>query len=192
MSIVRRTLVLGGTRSGKSAYAEALAAEAPVVRYVATGRRIVGDADWNARLDAHRARRPSEWSTVESSDGLAVTLHEAHPGTTIVDDLGTWLTSALDDADAWDLPRGTVAPATDALCAAVQQYRGDLVLVSPEVGWGVVPATRSGRLFQDEMGTLNSRLAATCETVVLVVAGLPLPLKSDNPKTDDDSGSDFR
>ncbi|WP_037180790.1 bifunctional adenosylcobinamide kinase/adenosylcobinamide-phosphate guanylyltransferase [Rhodococcoides fascians] len=192
MSTVRRTLVLGGTRSGKSAYAESLAAEAPVVRYVATGRRIAGDADWDARLDAHRARRPSEWSTVESSDGLVETLREAHPGTTIVDDLGTWLTGALDDAGAWDLARGTVAPATDALCAAVQRYRGDLVLVSPEVGWGVVPATRSGRLFQDEMGTLNSRLAATCETVVLVVAGLPLPLKSDDPTTDDDSGSDFQ
>lgn len=129
---------------------------------------------------------------MESSDGLVETLREAHPGTTIVDDLGTWLTGALDDADAWDRPRGIVAPAADALCAAVQQYRGDLVLVSPEVGWGVVPATRSGRLFQDEMGTLNSRLAATCETVVLVVAGLPLPLKSDDPKTDDESGSDFR
>ena len=95
----------------------------------------------------------------------------------LVDDLGTWLTTELDRQGAWDAPRGTVTPAADSLVASVENYRGHLVLVSPEVGLAVIPETRSGRLFRDEIGTLNARIAAVCDRVVLVVAGLPLILK---------------
>ncbi len=101
-----------------------------------------------------------------------------HLGTTIVDDLGTWLTHTIDDHRAWDSPRGTVAPDVATLVDAVSRSREHLVIVSPEVGMSVVPDTRSGRLFQDEIGSLNSALAAVCDTVVLVVAGLPLTLKT--------------
>lgn len=175
-------LVLGGARSGKSAFAEAAAAayaqhHSCDVRYIATGRRDPNDADWAARIDAHRRRRPESWRTAESTVGLPVLLGD-HADVTVVDDLGSWLTGVIDDNHAWELPRGTVVPECDELVDAVAGCTGTVVLVSPEVGWGVVPATRSGRLFQDEMGALNGRLAAVCDRVVLVVAGLPLTLKN--------------
>lgn len=179
----RRTLVLGGARSGKSAHAEGLLddpdGEHPV-RYVATARRYPGDDDWEARIDLHRRRRPASWTTVETGgDGGLVDLLAApgvHPPT-LVDDLGTWLTCELDDAAAWDAPRGTISPRTDALVDAVAGFDGRLLLVSPEVGLGVIPETRSGRLFRDEIGALNSRLAEVCDDVVLVIAGIAMPLK---------------
>lgn len=177
MTLPLRTLVLGGVRSGKSAFAEALASRSERVCYIATGRHDAADSDWEARIEAHRLRRPPDWVTVESASGLPLALSELCDGVTLVDDLGTWLTGTIDDRDAWELPRGSIAPDSDALVNAVTHRTDPVVLVSPEVGWGVVPHTRSGRLFQDEMGTLNRRLATVCDSVVLVVAGLPLALK---------------
>jgi adenosylcobinamide kinase/adenosylcobinamide-phosphate guanylyltransferase len=179
-----RTLVLGGTRSGKSAWAEARAGTAADVTYVATAAPRIGDGDWDARVALHRARRPHHWHTVETGAdpaGLLAVLGEASPaGTVLVDDLGGWLTVALDAACAWEHPAG--GKLVDDLCAdltaAVARSRARLVLVSPEVGWGVVPATRSGRVFADAQGRLNQQLAAVSDAVVLVVAGLPLVLKS--------------
>lgn len=172
-----RTLVLGGARSGKSSHAESLIASDAAVAYVATGRRNPDDLDWEARIEQHRIRRPSSWTTHETTD-LATELDRPFSGTRLVDDLGTWLTSVLDDAHAWDLPRGSVAAHTDGLVDAVASCRSRLILVSPEVGLSVIPESRSGRLFRDEIGALNSRLAEVCNEVVLVVAGLPLILKT--------------
>ncbi len=98
-------------------------------------------------------------------------------GATLVDDIGTWLTARIDARGAWEEPRGTVTPDADALVEAVAAYPQRLVIVTPEVGMGVIPATRAGRLFRDEIGTLNQRLAAVCDEAFLVVAGLPLRLK---------------
>lgn len=176
MDVPTRTLVLGGARSGKSGHAESLAVLEPV-RYVATGRRDATDEDWQCRIERHRASRPKQWSTVETVASLSGVVSQPWNGTTLVDDLGTWLTGMLDDAAAWELPRGTIAPAVDALVDAVAESTSALVLVSPEVGLSVVPESRSGRLFRDELGLLNSRLAAVCDRVLLVVAGLALPLK---------------
>ncbi|WP_067655079.1 bifunctional adenosylcobinamide kinase/adenosylcobinamide-phosphate guanylyltransferase [Nocardia harenae] len=185
-----RTLVLGGARSGKSAHAEELAGAAARVRYLATAVPDPADRDFAARIAGHRVRRPADWEVLEGADLAAVLA--GHPGdpdpalaghradlapATLVDDIGTWLTARIDALDAWDAPRGTVAPETDALVAAVAGYRHRLVLVSPEVGLGVIPATRSGRLFRDEIGTLNQRLARVCDEVVLVVAGIPMRVK---------------
>ncbi len=169
-----RTLVLGGTRSGKSAHAEGLLPAEQPVRYLATARRRPGDAEWEARLAAHRARRPAAWTTVEEPDVPA--LVRAGGGPLLVDDLATWLTHVLDDAGAWDAP-ADVSPQFDALVGAVAAAPGPVVLVSAEVGMGVVPATRAGRLFRDELGALNAALAAVCDEVVLLVAGLSLRLK---------------
>ncbi|MFE3059764.1 nicotinate-nucleotide--dimethylbenzimidazole phosphoribosyltransferase [Nocardia sp. NPDC059239] len=170
-----RTLVLGGARSGKSAYAEQLVAS-EAVRYVATAVADPADADFAERIAAHRARRPANWTIVEG-DAVAA-LAEATP-VTLVDDLGTWLTARLDARAAWESPRGIVAPDIDALVSAVAGYGQRLIIVSPEVGLGIIPATASGRLFRDEIGTLNQRLAEVCDEVFLVVAGQPMRIKPD-------------
>jgi adenosylcobinamide kinase/adenosylcobinamide-phosphate guanylyltransferase len=177
----RRTLVLGGARSGKSAYAEGLAADAGPVRYLATAIPDPADLDFAERIGRHRDRRPADWSVIESADPAAILADQQAPaaamGATLIDDIGTWLTARIDARDAWEAPRGTIAPDTDALISAVADYQHRLVVVSPEVGMGIIPATRSGRLFRDEIGALNQRLAQLCDEVVLIVAGLVLPLK---------------
>lgn len=170
-------LALGGIRSGKSQWAETAitAAVGPNgrVRYVATGATAV-DPDWTARVDVHRRRRPEHWSTVESTD-VATQLRTDAGTATLVDDMGGWLVAAMDRRDAWT--GGAVTEDVDDLVDAVGAFRGSLALVSPEVGLTVVPATESGRRFADGLGTLNQRLAAICDRVVLVIAGQPLTVK---------------
>jgi adenosylcobinamide kinase/adenosylcobinamide-phosphate guanylyltransferase len=173
--VTSRTLVLGGARSGKSAHAEGLAATHDPVTYVATARRDPADADWQARIAAHVARRPAAWSTVETTDLPAVL--DTVERTVLVDDLATWLTGVLDDTGAWDGPLDAARTRCDELVAAVRRRAAPLVLVSAEVGLGVVPATRSGRLFRDELGSLNAKLAQVCDEVLLLVAGLSVRLK---------------
>ncbi|WP_406815214.1 bifunctional adenosylcobinamide kinase/adenosylcobinamide-phosphate guanylyltransferase [Mycobacterium sp. M23085] len=173
-----RTLVLGGIRSGKSQWAEQAIADGlppgQPVHYLAPGPAGHDDAAWAHRIAQHRRRRPAHWSTIETDD-VATQLRQS-PGTpTLVDDLGTWLTCALDRNDAW--AGGSVAAAVDDLLAAVGDFGSPLVLVSPEVGLTIVPATASGRRFADELGGLNQRLARLCDRVVLVVAGQPVPIK---------------
>jgi adenosylcobinamide kinase/adenosylcobinamide-phosphate guanylyltransferase len=174
----RRTLVLGGTRSGKSRHAEALLPDDAPVCYVATARVDPDDAEWTARLDAHRSRRSAQWETVETTD-VAGILRADEDDLLLVDDLATWLSCVLDDAGAWEAP--ALPPAVFRqvveLVEAVASSTARVVLVSAEVGLGVVPGTRAGRLFRDELGSLNSALAAVCDEVVLLVAGLPLRLK---------------
>lgn len=165
------TLVLGGVRSGKSARAEQLIGTGPV-RYVATAPRPDGDPDLVARVAAHRERRPASCATVETQDLRTVLSEGSAP--TLVDDLGGWLAARL-DAVGWDTPEKMTAE-LDGLVAAAAAYPGDLVLVSPEVGLSVVPATHAGRVFQDLLGTVNARLAAIADRAELVVAGIPVPL----------------
>lgn len=173
-----RTLVLGGIRSGKSQWAESAIAAAVTgsqpVCYLATGPAPAGDAEWEARVAAHRDRRPRSWLTVETTD-VATQLRSAAGTATLVDDIGSWLTAAMDRAGAWS--GGSVSDAVDDLLDAVRGFASPLALVSPEVGLTVVPPTEAGRRFADELGLLNQRLAAACERVVLVVAGQPVTVK---------------
>lgn len=173
--------MLGGARSGKSAHAEGLLPDGPA-SYLATARRDPDDADWTARIAAHAARRPAAWTTFEPEPGeLAATLRAAHEQDPpiLVDDLATWLTTVLDGANAWDGgPLDEVHDARDRLAEAVGGCAARLVLVSAEVGLGVHPETRSGRLFRDELGALNASLAQRCDEVQLLVAGIPLTLRS--------------
>ncbi|WNV83525.1 bifunctional adenosylcobinamide kinase/adenosylcobinamide-phosphate guanylyltransferase [Umezawaea sp. Da 62-37] len=174
--MTRRTLVLGGARSGKSAHAEGLLTD-PAVTYVATARRYDGDADWDRRIALHVERRPDSWTTVETQDLAALLEDDAGPPL-LVDDLSTWLVNVLDDAGAWeDDDTDAVERACGELVDAVRGFRGRLVVVSAEVGLGVVPSTRSGRLFRDHLGRLNARLAEMCDEVLLLVAGIPLTLR---------------
>ncbi|MGA5765611.1 bifunctional adenosylcobinamide kinase/adenosylcobinamide-phosphate guanylyltransferase [Nonomuraea bangladeshensis] len=170
----RRALLLGGSRSGKSAEAELRLAAEPYVTYVATGPGGAGDGEWAARVRAHRERRPAHWDTVETTDLVAALSEATTP--LLVDGLGTWLAAVFDEHGAWEGDRTPVLRRCDELVAAWRQAPQTVVAVSDEVGMGVVPATASGRAFRDALGRLNQRLAAESEYVALVVAGRVMEL----------------
>jgi adenosylcobinamide kinase/adenosylcobinamide-phosphate guanylyltransferase len=173
-----RTLVTGGVRSGKSVVAERLLASAGQVPYVATGPRS-DDPDWAERVATHRDRRPADWTTIETTD-LATAL-SGLTGPALVDCLGTWLTSVLDELAVWEAPQASWEPALAARLRRVtdawEQCPYDVVAVTNEVGWGVVSEHRSGRIFADWLGRLNQQVAAASDRVLLVVAGQVLPVK---------------
>ncbi|WP_297550113.1 bifunctional adenosylcobinamide kinase/adenosylcobinamide-phosphate guanylyltransferase [Amycolatopsis sp.] len=173
-----KVLILGGVRSGKSRHAEELIASHPHVVYVAAGLPPTAeDPEWAARVAAHQARRPSSWRTVETSDLATVLRGASSP--LIIDCLGTWLTRILDEVGAWEQRQGWERRLDDKLedfLAAWASARVPVVAVSNEVGSGVVPATVSGRLFRDVLGTLNNRVAAESDRVLLVVAGRVIDL----------------
>lgn len=172
-----RTLILGGARSGKSALAERMAQASGVdVIYIATAQ--AGDAEMRERIAHHRATRPEAWPTVEAPLALADALH-AHARSqacVLVDCLTLWLSNLLCDEDASRLARER-----DALLDVLPQLPGRILLVSNEVGLGVVPMGKVSRCFVDEAGRLHQRLAAHCEQVVFVAAGLPMVLKGRAP-----------
>jgi len=167
---VRFTLVLGGARSGKSRYAESLiTAQAPPWVYVATAQ--AGDDEMTERIAAHRARRDAGWQTVEAPHDLAGVIESASgQARLLVDCVTLWLSNRmLVEADL----DGEIERLEDALA----RRTGVTVLVSNEVGYGIVPDNALARRFRDLQGRLNQRLAARADRVVLVVAGLPLVVK---------------
>lgn len=180
-----KELILGGARSGKSLHAERLAAECGLaVTYVATAE--ARDAEMARRIAHHRARRPTAWACAEEPLHLAGRLRAlaAPDACLVVDCLTLWLSNLLfagraaaqaEAGDAIDCP--LLAGETAALAEALPQLPGRVILVSNEVGWGIVPAHPVSRLFADEQGRLNQRIAAACARVTLVAAGLPLVLK---------------
>ncbi|SFF60872.1 bifunctional adenosylcobinamide kinase/adenosylcobinamide-phosphate guanylyltransferase [Blastococcus tunisiensis] len=171
-----RVLVLGGSRSGKSAHAEALLAGRLDVTYLATSAPSGDDPEWAARIAAHRARRPASWTTVETtapSDLL-------RGGTVLVDSVTTWVAALMDESGVWGDEPGAgerLAARCDALVDAWTTTSAHVVAVSDEVGLGVVPETRSGRKFRDALGAVNQRLAGSADEVWFVVAGLPQRLR---------------
>ncbi len=177
----RRTLVLGGARSGKSLEAERRLAAFPDVLYVATGGTREGDLEWAARVAAHRERRPGSWRTAETCDLTPLLAEDGPP--LLIDCLALWLTDAMDSVNAWDDEKWAnggeraLRERVSALVAGVRATSRTVVAVSNEVGSGVVPATASGRRFRDELGRLNAMFAEECEQVLLVVAGQALPLR---------------
>ncbi|WP_426211940.1 bifunctional adenosylcobinamide kinase/adenosylcobinamide-phosphate guanylyltransferase [Massilia sp. TWP1-3-3] len=178
------TLVLGGARSGKSAYAEKLAVQSRrEVLYLATAS--AGDAEMGARIAQHRSERPQHWSTVEEPLHLASALqrHGTEDNLILVDCLTLWLSNLLfyggagPDVGVITLPPLFIEQRA-ALLDALHKAPGDVVLVSNEVGMGIVPMGAMTRCFADEAGRLNQAVAAVCERVVFVAAGLPLTLKA--------------
>lgn len=171
-----RTLVLGGVRSGKSRHAEHLLAAHPAVTYVATGGTRAGDTEWAHRVTLHRERRPASWTTLETDEVATALTTATQP--LLVECLGTWLTARLDAHNIWE--GADLAPVhadIDNLVTAWRACDVPVIAVSNEVGSGVVPASASGRLFRDLLGTVNSRIAAASESVVSIVAGIPVRLR---------------
>ena len=167
----RAVLVLGGARSGKSRYAQALAegaGKAPVL--IATAR--IEDEEMQARVARHRDERGAVWQTIEEAMQLAEVLrHEADQARILlVDCLTLWLSNIM-------LAGEDVAALTAELANTVPNLRGPVIFVTNEVGNGIVPDNALARRFRDAQGRLNQAMAAACDTVVLVTAGLPLQMK---------------
>jgi adenosylcobinamide kinase / adenosylcobinamide-phosphate guanylyltransferase len=169
-ALPRLTLVLGGARSGKSRYAEALVeAAAPRGLYCATAE--AGDDEMRTRITAHRARRGPFWQTIEAPLNLTGAIAEASPDRPLlIDCLTLWLSNLL-------LAGCPLAADFATLRASLRDAAGPIVLVANEVGLGLVPKTPLGRRFRDEAGRLNQSMAAIADRVVFVAAGLPLVLK---------------
>ena len=166
-----KTLILGGARSGKSARAQALVeAESQSCIYIATAEAL--DAEMAERIARHRADRGAGWRTIEAPLDLVSVLKErSQPGSSVlVDCLTLWLSNLMHH-------QRNVEAEGDRLCACLQTFQSEIVLVSNEVGLGLVPDTPLGRSFRDAQGRLNQKVAAACDVVEFVAAGLPLRLK---------------
>lgn len=161
------TLVLGGARSGKSAYAEKIIEDLGGGFYLATSR--VWDAEMAERVQIHQARRNDLWQTIEEP----VAIHDIITSTDkpmLVDCLTLWLSNLMEmEAD--------IDQETEQLCSALKMTKQDIVLVSNEVGLGIVPDNALARKFRDLAGKINQTVAQTADRVIFVAAGLPLTMK---------------
>lgn len=186
-----RHLVIGGARSGKSSFAQAMAeAHGGEVQLIVTAEIL--DEEMRERVAKHRAERPAHWHVTEAPidlpeaierlavgcatrtdphDENANTVRVAHPAFVLVDCLTLWLSNILCTQP------DSLESRLQRLSSAISSAQGQLVLVSNEVGWSIVPENKLARLFRDEQGRLNQRVAALCDEVTLVAAGLPLKLK---------------
>jgi adenosylcobinamide kinase / adenosylcobinamide-phosphate guanylyltransferase len=177
------TLVLGGVRSGKSRYAQRLAERAQRVTFIATAEARE-DAEMQSKIARHRADRPQHWLTIEEPIRLANAIHTALPASdaVLIDCLTIFAANLLETYGDNEAERDSEI---DKLCAALNAHTDaqtqSIILVSNEVGSGVVPAYPVGRQFRDLVGEINQRVAAVADTVLLMVAGLPLPLKGSVP-----------
>jgi adenosylcobinamide kinase/adenosylcobinamide-phosphate guanylyltransferase len=160
-------LITGPARSGKSRWAEHRAASSGLaVHYLATGPQLPDDPAWQERLRRHRLRRPSHWHCQEVGLRLPAVLNGLAPGDiALVDSLGTWVSAGL------DLDRQTWLEHTSRLQASLLSCRSRVLVVSEQVGWGVVPPTAIGGQFRDRLGSLEDQLSSHCQHLWLVVAG---------------------
>lgn len=166
------TLVTGAASSGKSRWAETLASRTGLqVCYLATGPLLPLDADWTARLERHRRRRPSTWQTHEVGAELSAAVRACTSGqVALVDSLGTWVAASLEtDEESWEL-------AVHGLVSAIQERTVPLILVGEECGWGVSPPTRIGGLFRQRLGELLQLMTPLCDASWLVVHGRAIEL----------------
>ncbi|MDQ6991727.1 MAG: bifunctional adenosylcobinamide kinase/adenosylcobinamide-phosphate guanylyltransferase [Mariprofundaceae bacterium] len=170
------TLILGGARSGKSARAENLVQQSgKAVVYVATAPPLKDDAAWQQRIEQHRLRRPKAWHCVEEPLAIADVLTSySKKHIILVDCMTLWLSNLM-----WK--KKPVDDAVRDLCATLKRMESDVVMVSNELGMGLVPEHALSRAFRDEHGRLNQRLAALSDHVEFVVAGLPMIVKGEKP-----------
>jgi adenosylcobinamide kinase/adenosylcobinamide-phosphate guanylyltransferase len=164
--------IVGGARSGKSRFA--LDSQEPRARVTFLATAQAGDADMASRIARHRAERPSHWRTVEEPFDLVPRLRACGADAVVVDCLTLWVSNLMlrGDADEWIVKQG------EELAALLALRHTDVTLVSNEVGEGVHPPTEDGRRFRDLLGSVNQRVAAAADRVVLMVAGIPLSVKA--------------
>ena len=184
----RLTLILGGARSGKSALAERSAAEAGErVLYIATGE--ASDDEMRGRIRLHQMRRPPTWTTVEAplDPGVALEQAGAHWDAVLLDSAAIWLANQMlrllpsettATPEALSKAEVEISKQIEQLRRRIHEQPAVCIMVSDEAGLGIVPSFSLGRIFRDLLGTMNQIFAAEASEVLLVVAGLPLQLKS--------------
>ena len=174
------TLVLGGVRAGKSTYAQRLAADGKRVLFVATAEAL--DKDMEKRIKAHQETRPDAWHTLEEltylPNALTPVLH--HYDTVLLDCLTLWVSNLLLRSPDIQSARKEILSEVEALLGVYRKGNASWIIVSNEVGLGVVPATELGRIYADELGRANQLVAAEADEVYFMAAGLPLTLKGPN------------
>lgn len=174
---MRIHLVTGGARSGKSSHAERLARElgGERVTFVATARAT--DDEMERRIARHRAARPAGWVTVEAPDTAALAVAAAGTDVVLLDCLTTLLASVAIGPGDEDAVVSAMLERAELLVAGAAARRGDLIIVTNEVGDGLHPETPLGRWYRDGLGLANQRVAAAAHTVTLMVCGVPVPVK---------------
>lgn len=172
-------LVLGGVRSGKSRYAQQLAEHSSRVKFVATAERC-DDAEMQRKIERHRAERPDHWTTVEETIALGriIQVNEEECDVILIDCLTLFGSNLM---EKYEHSQEGLDACVEELCSALKVTTRKVILVSNEVGSGVVPAYASGRRFRDLVGEINQRVAAVADTVIFMVAGLPVLLKGSLP-----------
>ncbi len=179
----RLAVISGGVRSGKSMLAEQIAYEAGGDEVVYWATQAAGDGEMLARVAVHQARRPTGWRTIEAGPHDLAALHLPAGRALLVDCLGGLISRAVlaKEGDGEAAASAAARSAADRLLAAIGRFGGPVVVVTNEVGWGVVPPYPLGRWFRDALGEAGARLAAEADLVVLTALGLPLVLKGKMP-----------
>lgn len=175
--MARLTLILGGARSGKSSYAVEVAERfsSKDVTYVATAR--VEDDEMRRRVEMHKKLRPASWKTAESPTDLAQTLQKIQAELILIDCLTLYVSNMLLDNKERDAKEKYITNEIERLCNVSHESEADVIMVSNEVGLGIVPADPIGRQFRDIAGRVNQMVATLADEVYLVTAGIPLALK---------------
>ena len=174
----RLTLVLGGVRAGKSRYAQQLAQQGKRVLFVATAEP--GDQEMAARIQAHRAERPADWATLEEPVDVATALAPrlADVDTVLLDCLTLWVSNLLLQDRGDGQARPDIQAEADRLLRLYEAGSASWIVVSNEVGLGVIPANELGRAYADELGRVNQIFAARADDVIVMFAGVPLNLRA--------------
>jgi adenosylcobinamide kinase/adenosylcobinamide-phosphate guanylyltransferase len=171
-------LLLGGARSGKSAYAQELAGQAGgSVLFCATAEPL--DEEMRSRIRKHRISRPPGWETLEASRdiGRSLSRQASQYDTIIIDCITILVANVMGDGAEAEKAESAVGAEILSLIALLKRKQSNYILVSNEAGSGLVPDNRLGRLYRDELGKANQKLAAVCDEVYLLTAGIPLKLK---------------